>query len=417
MMEGIFKGWVPDKGYGFISQVDKGPDVFVLKRNVDYHPKWAKGSRVEFSSDSIEGGLSAYAGKIIKERKSDDTLAPTNTLEAHPDFPNKRLGRVKFWNDFKNFGFVEPEDRSMDLFMCSNNLANTDFGLPQAGDRIEFNTAKSDRGPVAVDPKLVGFVDTGNPFFDIVENRNTCWKEELANLAEEENWNLSADYQQGTLPLLDNYIRYTFHRLAETNGLRVSADGMVMAFNTGLVTYHQESIFGVCLLNPSNTGRKWILARFVKEFDSEFVRKFGANLPPLAEYFDDPAELLFDRRLQLFINIDHIMDNLSRFPVYLRGEEFMARQLIESARLQTEKRVYRNYKTAIPHYYRERGREGRLQLLLPVFLNNPSSPDLALTVSKNEDGSAYLSSTVLTLDMAYCNARLLSKPDTEWLRS
>jgi len=155
---------------------------------------------------------------------------------------------------------------------------------------------------------------------------------------------------------------------------------------------------------------------FVKESNRGFVEKFGANIPPLAEYFDDPSELLFDRRLNLFINIDHILENISRFPEHLRSNEFLARQLLNSAQAQTEKRVYRNYKTAIPQFYRERGGSGRIQLLLPICLENPGKADLALTVAKNSDGTAYLSSTVLTLDMAYCNARLLARPDTEWLK-
>jgi hypothetical protein len=36
-------------------------------------------------------------------------------------------------------------------------------------------------------------------------------------------------------------------------------------------------------------------------------------------------------------------------------------------------------------------------------------------VEKNKEKTAYLSSTVLTLDQAYNNARLLARPDREWL--
>jgi hypothetical protein len=57
-----------------------------------------------------------------------------------------------------------------------------------------------------------------------------------------------------------------------------------------------------------------------------------------------------------------------------------------------------------------------VQLLLPICLENPARADLALVVAKNEAGNAYRGSTVLTLDMAYNNARLLARPDTEWLQ-
>ena len=39
--------------------------------------------------------------------------------------------------------------------------------------------------------------------------------------------------------------------------------------------------------------------------------------------------------------------------------------------------------------------------------------DLALSVEK--DGKRYISRTVLELEWAYSNARLLAKPDREWL--
>ena len=54
-----------------------------------------------------------------------------------------------------------------------------------------------------------------------------------------------------------------------------------------------------------------------------------------------------------------------------------------------------------------------MQLLLPLCLLKPDVADLALVVARV--GDAYHGSTVLTLDMAYNNARLLARPDSEWL--
>lgn len=74
----------------------------------------------------------------------------------------------------------------------------------------------------------------------------------------------------------------------------------------------------------------------------------------------------------------------------------------------TQQRVYRNYKTAIPQFHR-----GEIQLLLPLCLERPDRADLALVVSRV--GDCYRGDTVLTLQMAYNNARLLTRPDREWL--
>ena len=46
-------------------------------------------------------------------------------------------------------------------------------------------------------------------------------------------------------------------------------------------------------------------------------------------------------------------------------------------------------------------------------MTNPAVADLALAVSR--EGNVYMASTCLTLDMAYNNARLLARPDSEWL--
>ena len=160
----------------------------------------------------------------------------------------------------------------------------------------------------------------------------------------------------------------------------------------------------------------WKFAGFKKSSDRSFVDSFGSSTPPLADYFDDPSVLLYDRRCKLTVNYDHVMENIDRFPKHLQQNPYVARQLLTSAEVTTSKRVFRNYKAAIPQYFRDKGKEGSVQLLLPICLENPVKADLALVATKNELGDTYLCSTILTLDMAYNNARLLARPDTEWLQ-
>ncbi len=56
-----------------------------------------------------------------------------------------------------------------------------------------------------------------------------------------------------------------------------------------------------------------------------------------------------------------------------------------------------------------------MQLLLPVALLRRDVVELALAVDRLGP-DVYLGRTVLTLDWAYNNARLLTRPDTDWLR-
>lgn len=56
----------------------------------------------------------------------------------------------------------------------------------------------------------------------------------------------------------------------------------------------------------------------------------------------------------------------------------------------------------------------QIQLLLPLCLTSKTDADLALVVERGNN--VYRASTCLTLDMAINNARLIAKPDDEWLK-
>lgn len=141
------------------------------------------------------------------------------------------------------------------------------------------------------------------------------------------------------------------------------------------------------------------------------------RLPERATYFDNPADLLYDTRLDLRVQYEHIVnDNVERFPLPLQDDERRRVEAVRQAVKHAEYRVQQNYKTAIPQYYwpnRSEDESGRMQLLLPLCLEDVNRADLALSVDRV--GEVYRAATVLTLDMAYNNARLITRPDHEWL--
>ncbi len=111
------------------------------------------------------------------------------------------------------------------------------------------------------------------------------------------------------------------------------------------------------------------------------------------------------------VNVEHIIEhNKARFPEqYKAMENYTLQTFLKGAIDNAKERVRRNYKTAIPQYYR-----GQIQLLLPLCLGNPRRADLALVVERHS--TFYRASTCLTLDMAYNNARQITKPDRDWLQ-
>ena len=119
---------------------------------------------------------------------------------------------------------------------------------------------------------------------------------------------------------------------------------------------------------------------------------------------------MFDTRLDVRINIDHILDderNKARIPEVYRNAPnlpMLFRAAIDYAKI----RIKENYKAAVPQYY-----HGKIQFLLPISLGDPKVVDLSLAVGARE--GVYTGHTCLTLDMAYNNARLIAKPESDWL--
>jgi len=61
-------------------------------------------------------------------------------------------GTVKFFNDTKGFGFIEPESGGKDLFVHVSGLAP---GVElREGDKVNFNIGEGKKGPMAVDVEL-----------------------------------------------------------------------------------------------------------------------------------------------------------------------------------------------------------------------------------------------------------------------
>jgi hypothetical protein len=233
---------------------------------------------------------------------------------------------------------------------------------------------------------------------------------ELAQLAEPEDWTYKYTKIDHEYPILFNYLRYTYRRLAEESKLVLSEDGQYCCFNLGIVTPNQEALYASFEVNRREDAQPWFFKGWFRRGEWELT-KFP-ELPELAHYFDDPLYLVFDHRRDFRVNIEHIISETprERFPDLYRSMEGYALQTVLKGAIDNAKeRVRRSYKTAIPQYYR-----GQIQTLLPLCLSSPQRADLALVVERHS--TFYRASTCLTLDMAYNNARQLARPDRDWLQ-
>ena len=229
---------------------------------------------------------------------------------------------------------------------------------------------------------------------------------ELKTMAMDEDW----DYKKhptGKDPILVNYVNHTFTKLYEEG--KVLEQDRYAVFNTGLVTDLQEEIFALFQKNKREATQNWFFIGWRKQSDRDLL-KFS-QLPDCANYFENSSDLIYDTKLELRSNVNHIIeDNIERFPEPLQKmDKYQLSVLLEGTINDAKRRIRRNYKTAVPQYYK-----GKLQLLLPLCLTSKATADLALVIEK--ENGIYRASTCLTLDMAINNARLIAKPDDEWLK-
>ena len=99
-----------------------------------------------------------------------------------------------------------------------------------------------------------------------------------------------------------------------------------------------------------------------------------------------------------------------RLPDCANLERKLKDELDVAVRL-AKKIVDNDYTAPVPMYYPVKRKLG---LLLPLAFDDPTTIDCALVVEKNR-GGRYEGSTILTCEMAYADARLLRKPDAQWI--
>lgn len=290
------------------------------------------------------------------------------------------------------------------------------------------------------------------------------WRNTLRELSAdllEEKWSFgTAD----DFYILDRYLNYTFY-CAKEKGI-VQEKDPYSVFDTGLVSKSYEPIY--CGFRKSTSGqKKWDLVGFFKWGASGtgkiFFQHFGNEAPDRLRLYDQHNldKLIFDIDKAVVPDYDHIFDgrHIARYPkafilracgdedrkaieeLYKKIEEsekgkisenkeqiydeisdhiikvnpWLKTKLMDSINGAINLAITKcawNYKTAIPVFYH---RTNNISLLLPLCLVENNVVDVALVVEKQKDGKGYFGHTILTLEMAYMNARQICRPDSDWL--
>jgi len=240
----------------------------------------------------------------------------------------------------------------------------------------------------------------------------------LAKMAQSEMWTYKRIRDVDPYKILRNYIQFTYDRLEEQNKIISSADGNLRCMNTGLLTIYNQEIVAIFSRNSMEGKQPWFLNGFFKETDKFFTTNF-TTIPSLADYCNNVNDLIYDNSLELNLRKEHIIDdNFERFLEAGYSNKELISVLLDAAKVTLEKKLKRNFKLALPFcYHNTETGESKIQLLAPLYF--PGAPvRLALVLNKIQSDvkDYYEGVTVLPVEWAYMNARLIVKPDEEWAK-
>jgi len=232
----------------------------------------------------------------------------------------------------------------------------------------------------------------------------------LSSLAEHENWRYDAPNaiteEQKNLSVLYQYIFHTFSKAQEENYIVESETHAIM--NTGLLTQNGEEIYMLFVRNSIPDAQKWYFSSFFRESAHEIPEGLRASLPNHIDYFKDkPEDMYFNVSFPILANMDHIItDQFERVPNEIRvlGRETV-NMVVGSAFEYMKKKILRNNRLVIPQYYNK-----QIMYLAPLQIGEVFIP---LAIEKHS--TTYRVNTIFTAGMAYCNARLIMKPESNWL--
>lgn len=65
------------------------------------------------------------------------------------------IGKIKWFNSEKGFGFIEPENGGKDLFVHFSNIVGDGYRSLDEGQKVEFDTGEGRKGPEALEVRAI----------------------------------------------------------------------------------------------------------------------------------------------------------------------------------------------------------------------------------------------------------------------
>ncbi len=132
----------------------------------------------------------------------------------------------------------------------------------------------------------------------------------------------------------------------------------------------------------------------------------------LATYTTNFEELYFNPDYNIIINTDHILDdNWERIESVVKMNKTLMKTLLVGVIEEAKLRIKRNLRLVVPQFYKN-----EIMYLVPIKISNADGnfETMALAVEKTATNQ-YRANTIFTKEMAYEKARLVMKPESNWL--
>lgn len=441
---------------GMLDMLSKMPEFITIEKinetlNDITISKWEE---AEQSKKRIHFEQAKRAEALTEEIKKEIYALLINSMEFEVETPSAYVSLLLNNNGYskERFGFSKMKELFENLEYFSQKVVEMN-GVPQ----ILLTLHKAEEYDILPNEdiviKTVDDKDAKNRLFNFALFGNfesAC--QNLADIALEENW---GDHNR----ILANYLKYTFAKQKADDHIGYSADKTYAAFNTGLFNKKYDSIIALFEKNKNADDPR---AYYFKSFCVMGTRGDGKILTEnfkkddleRAAYFSKFDDFYYDYKKPYVINDEHILiENINRLPLkfiekYSFGDEKIKElidlikitpydnaglydklkdtirsndtvydqlqtQLESSINLACTKKIQQNYKMAVPAYHPHKS---QMSFLMPLALTDKyGAPEVALVISLSSAGN-YQCHTILDLNMAYLDARLITRPDSEWLR-
>lgn len=272
--------------------------------------------------------------------------------------------------------------------------------------------------------KVARSFSIGRMYFDNYQE-GISFLDEIANSIIPETWDYNSRKSQIHHPILKSYLENTLNKLVmesrngKPNKVVYSSNWKTALFNSNLLDKYFHDVLIAGHVEFYSTGEPLIHnPKMVKGGITELGFD-GAITPQPPQYFEDVNDVIFQTSWVVerdFSTFEHIIDKRrNRFPMEHQGKaSAVLASMLDRAIDMAVILAKRNHNIVAPMY---RPQADIIQLLMPIYLDGIYSehPDFALILTPDKEHKIYKPETIIPLDPAYQNARLIAKPDESWL--